>query len=89
MGFCLGGLVAFLTAARGSVDAAVVYHGGDTERYLAESHAIKAPLIMHLGEEDEFISKAAQAQIKAALADMKNVQIFSYPGWMVGKCLRR
>src|SRR5580658_1475757 len=27
---------------------------------------LNAPLLMHLGEEDEFISKAAQAELKAA-----------------------
>jgi carboxymethylenebutenolidase len=37
-------------------------------------------MLMHLGEEDEFISKDAQAQIKAALAGKPNVTIYSYPG---------
>ncbi len=80
MGFCLGGLMTFLTAAREKVDAAVAYHGGDTEKYLDEASNITAPLLMHLAEEDEFISKAAQAQIKAALADKPNVTIHTYPG---------
>jgi carboxymethylenebutenolidase len=35
---------------------------------------------MHLGEEDEFISKAAQAQIKNALASKPNVTVYGYPG---------
>jgi len=35
---------------------------------------------VHLGEEDEFISKAAQAQIKKALADNRNATVYSYPG---------
>jgi hypothetical protein len=34
---------------------------------------------MYLAEEDEFISKDAQAQIKAALADVPGAKIFSYP----------
>ncbi len=80
MGFCLGGLMAFLTAARETIDAAVAYHGGDTESYLGEAGAIAAPMLMHLAEEDEFISKEAQAKIKAALADKPNVEIYSYPG---------
>jgi carboxymethylenebutenolidase len=33
-----------------------------------------------LAEEDEFISKAAWAAIKAALASKKNTTVFSYPG---------
>ena len=51
------------------MDAAVAYHGGDTEKYLGEVDGLHAPLLMHLAEEDEFISKAAQAEIKAALAE--------------------
>src|ERR1700733_7564554 len=68
MGFCLGALMTFLTAVRYGVDAAVAYHGGDTEKYLGELKGFDSPLLMHLAEEDEFISKPAQAEIKAALA---------------------
>jgi carboxymethylenebutenolidase len=35
---------------------------------------------MHLAEEDEFMPMSAQAEIKAALADKRNVTIYSYPG---------
>ena len=80
MGFCLGGLMTFLTAVRYGVDAAVVYHGGDTEKYLGELNGLLGPMIMHLGEEDEFISKPAQAQIKKALANKPNATVYSYPG---------
>jgi carboxymethylenebutenolidase len=80
LGYCLGGLMTFLTAARYGVDAAVVYHGGDTEKYLGEVGGLDAPLLMHLADEDEFISKAAQAQIKTALARKLNARVYSYPG---------
>ena len=70
----------FLAAVRCQVDAAVAYHGGDTEKYLGEVQNLHAPLLMHLGEEDEFISQAAQAQIKAALASKENATVYSYPG---------
>jgi carboxymethylenebutenolidase len=80
LGYCLGGLMTFLTAARYGVDAAVAYHGGDTEKYLGEVDGLHAPLLMHLAEEDEFISKSAQAAIKSALAGKPNATIYSYPG---------
>ena len=80
LGYCLGALMTFLTAARYDVDAAVAYHGGDTEKYLGEVGGLHAPLLMHLGEEDEFISKPAQAAIKAALVRKANATIYSYPG---------
>src|SRR5580692_9566778 len=79
-GYWLGELMAFITAARYEVAAAVAYHGGDTEKYLGEVGSLRAPLLMHLGEEDEFISKAAQTEIKAALAKKPNATVYSYPG---------
>jgi carboxymethylenebutenolidase len=80
LGYCLGGLMTFLTAVRYGVDAAVAYHGGDTEKYLGEADGLHAPLLMHLAEEDEFISKPAQAKIKAALACRPSATVYSYPG---------
>jgi carboxymethylenebutenolidase len=80
LGYCLGGLLVYLTAVRYGVDAGVAYHGGDTEKYLGEVDGLHAPLLMHLAEEDEFISKSAQAQIKAALAGKPNATVYSYPG---------
>jgi carboxymethylenebutenolidase len=80
LGYCLGALMVYLTAVRTNVDAAVAYHGGDTEKYLNEIDALHAPMLMHLAEEDEFISKPAQAQIKAALANKPNATVYTYPG---------
>ncbi|MBB6187527.1 dienelactone hydrolase family protein [Rhodanobacter sp. MP7CTX1] len=80
LGYCLGALMAFMTAVRTDVDAAVAYHGSDTEKYLGETAKLHAPLLMHLGEEDEFIPKTAQAAIKEALAKKPNATVYSYPG---------
>jgi len=80
MGYCLGGLMTFLTAARSKVEAAVAYYGGGTQNYLSDTPNLRSPLIMHLGTEDEFISQDSQAKIKAALKDKGNVTVYSYLG---------
>src|SRR5258707_2599609 len=80
LGYCLGGLMTFLTAAGYNRESSGVYHGGDTEKYLGEVDGLDAPLLMHLAEEDEFISKPAQAEIKTALARKPNATVYSYPG---------
>jgi carboxymethylenebutenolidase len=80
MGFCLGGLMTYLIAVRHNEDAAIAYHGGDTERYIDEAQGIRAPLLMHLAEKDEFISKDAQARIRAALTLVPSAKIYTYPG---------
>jgi carboxymethylenebutenolidase len=81
LGYCLGALMVFMTTVRNDgIDAAVWYHGADTDKYLGEVDGLHAPILMHLAEEDEFISKAAQAEIKAALAKKPNATLYSYPG---------
>jgi carboxymethylenebutenolidase len=80
LGYCLGGMLAFLAAARHPVDAAVAFHGGDTEKYLAEAPAIAGPMLMHLAGEDEFMPREARDAIKAALAGKPQVQVFTYEG---------
>lgn len=79
-GYCLGGLMTFLGAARGAPDAAVAYYGGGTERYVSEADGVKAPLLMHLAGEDEFIGPDARAAIVEALAGRPNVEVHVYPG---------
>jgi carboxymethylenebutenolidase len=81
LGYCLGALMVFMTAVRkDGIAAAVWYHGADTEKYLGEIDGLHAPILMHLAEEDEFISKDAQAAIRAALAKKPNATVYGYPG---------
>jgi carboxymethylenebutenolidase len=81
LGYCLGALMVFMTAVRNArLDAAVWYHGADTDKYLGEADGLHAPLLMHVAEEDEFISKAAQAAIEAVLARKASVTIYTNPG---------
>jgi len=81
LGYCLGALMVFMTAVRNNgIDAAVWYHGADTDKYLGEVDGLHAPILMHLAEDDDFISKTAQAAIRAALAKKPNVTVYSYPG---------
>jgi carboxymethylenebutenolidase len=79
MGFCLGGLLTFLTAVRGGVDAGVCFYGGRTEEFLGEAKALQGPLLMHMGSDDEFLSPAAQRSIQEVLGPL-GAEIHIYPG---------
>jgi carboxymethylenebutenolidase len=79
MGFCLGGLLTNLTAARYGVDAGVAYYGGGTEKYANELSHVRGPLLMHFGGADEYISQDAQARIRAAASSVKSIEIHVYP----------
>ncbi len=80
VGFCLGGLLAFLTATRTDIDASVGYYGVGIERRLAEADKLAAPLLLHIAENDQFVPKEAQALILAALKNHPHVDIYTYPG---------
>jgi carboxymethylenebutenolidase len=80
VGFCLGGLLAYLTATRTDADAAVAYYGVGVENRLTEASALTHGLMLHIAEEDSFVPKAAQAQIVARLSDNPKVVIHTYPG---------
>ncbi len=79
VGYCLGGLLAYLTATRTSIDASVGYYGVGIDNYLAEAGKIKTPLLLHIAEEDGFVNKESQAKVKAALKPPLAI-IHSYAG---------
>ncbi len=80
VGFCLGGLLAYLTATRTDVDAAVGYYGVGIERFTAEADGLSTPLVLHIAEEDQFVPKEAQAEIIAKLDSLSGVELYKYPG---------
>ena len=80
VGFCLGGKMAYLMACRSDTDCNVGYYGVGIEDLLGEAGNIKAPLVLHIAEEDGFVPKEAQAKVKEGLAGNPNVTIHSYPG---------
>jgi carboxymethylenebutenolidase len=80
VGFCLGGLLAFLTATRTDANASVAYYGVGIEGRVAEAEKLANPLLMHIAEEDQFVPKAAQEVILKALKDHPQIEIHTYPG---------
>ncbi len=79
VGYCLGGLLAYLTGARTDIDATVGYYGVGIDNYLGEAGKARQPVLLHVAEEDGFVSKDSQAKMKSALT-ASNYQLVWYPG---------
>jgi carboxymethylenebutenolidase len=79
VGYCLGGLLAYLTATRTDADAVVGYYGVGIDNYLGEASKARKPVMLHIAEEDGFVSKDSQAKMKSALT-ASNFTLHSYPG---------
>jgi carboxymethylenebutenolidase len=62
VGYCLGGKLAYLMAARGTLDCSVSYYGVGIQDLLKESSKIKAPLLMHIAEKDQYVPPDIRAR---------------------------
>jgi len=80
VGYCLGGLLAFLTATRTDADACISYYGVGLEKHVGEADKLARPLLMHIAEKDQFVPPEAQQVILAALKDHPQIQIHTYAG---------
>lgn len=80
IGFCLGGRLAYMTAARTDVDASVGYYAVGIDGLLDEKHAIAHPLMLHIAGADHFVPAEVQAAMHAGLDDHPRVTLHDYPG---------
>ena len=79
VGYCLGGFLAYLTAARTDSDASVGYYGMNIPNFLSEAANIRKPLMLHVAGKDEYNPPEAQKQVSDALAGNGLVTINTYP----------
>ena len=80
VGYCLGGRLAYLLATRSDVSASVGYYGVTIPDYMDEAGNITKPLLLHVAEEDGFVSKDEQAALHAGLDGNELVTIHDYAG---------
>ena len=78
VGYCLGGKLAYLLAARHDPDCSVGYYGVGLETALDEAKDIKTPVTLHIATNDQFCTSEAQAKIHAALDGHFYVTIHDY-----------
>jgi carboxymethylenebutenolidase len=77
VGYCLGGKLAYLAAARGLVDCAAGFYGVGIEGHLAEKPA--CPTLLHFGAEDALVPSEALQAIVHAVASDSRVTVNTYP----------
>lgn len=80
VGYCLGGRLAFMTAARTDVDASVGYYAVGVDNLLREKHAIANPLMLHIPTADHFVPPDVQKAMHEGLDDHPKVTLHDYDG---------
>lgn len=80
VGYCLGGRLAYMTAARTDVDASVGYYAVGIPDLLHEQHAIAHPLMLHIASADGFVTPEQQQAMHDGLAGNAKVTLHDYAG---------
>jgi carboxymethylenebutenolidase len=80
VGFCLGGRLAYMTAARTDVDASVGYYPVGIPNLLGEKQSIAKPLLLHIAGADHFVTPDLQQAMHQGLDDHPHVTLADYPG---------
>lgn len=79
LGFCLGGKLAYLLAARFRPDCSVGYYGVRIDAALDEAVNLRCPLMLHIAGKDQFCPPSTQAKIHEALNTCHLVTLHDYP----------
>lgn len=80
VGYCLGGRLAFMTAARTDINASVGYYGVGIDGLLGEKNAIAHNVMLHIPTADGFVPADAQAAMHEGLDDHPKVELHDYDG---------
>ena len=75
LGFCMGGLLAFVCAARAGVESSVIYYGTRLDQHLELVQDITCPLLLHFAGNDEHISTQTVNKIKMSLSGKDNCRV--------------
>ena len=79
VGFCGGGRLAYLAAARAGVDAAAALYGLGISEHLSELGQVKCPLQLHYGLRDQHVPQQEIDAVAAGVQGRPNVEVFRYP----------
>jgi len=79
LGFCIGGQLAYRTAATGKVDLAVAYYGGGIDQHVDVADQITQPILFHYAGLDTHIPQIAVTEVKSSFTGRANATFFDYP----------
>ena len=79
LGFCMGGRLAYVGAARSGLDAAIGLYGLNISKHLDEAAAIAVPTHLHYGDKDQHVPLAEIEAVARGTAGNPNITIWRYP----------
>ena len=80
VGYCLGGLLAFMSGCQLDIDAAIGYYGVGIEKNLQNANMIRKPIMLHFAEKDGFVPTKTIKELEEKFSNNNLVSIHNYAG---------
>lgn len=80
LGFCLGGGVSYIVAARSDPVTCVSYYGSAVPDALALAGQVRCPILFHFGSADDYIPAGKQQAIREAFAHHPGTEFHVHEG---------
>ncbi|MDX1635208.1 MAG: dienelactone hydrolase family protein [Marinobacter sp.] len=80
LGYCMGGILSYLTAAEGAVDRAVCFYPGNIARHLDKADRVRVPIQFHFAGQDAHITDEHVARTRQAFARHPDASVHVYKG---------
>jgi carboxymethylenebutenolidase len=80
IGFCFGGVMAYLVAAHGDPDVAVSYYGSAVPDLLGLAEQVRCPILFHFGDQDPYLPLERAEQVATAFADRPATEVLIHRG---------
>ncbi len=79
MGYCLGGRLAFMMAEDSDSEVNVSYYGVGLDGLLDGIGRVRAPLLVHIADEDEFFPAEGRQKLVRAVEGHNHISAYTYP----------
>jgi carboxymethylenebutenolidase len=79
MGYCLGGRLAFMMGKQSDAGINVSYYGVGLDSLLGDLSKVRAPLIVHIADQDEFFPPEGRARVIEATKGHPQIKTYVYP----------
>ena len=79
MGYCLGGRLAMMMATDSDADVNVSYYGVGLDDLIPKLPAVKAPLLVHIADNDTFFPAEGRAKVIEAAKGNPHIRACVYP----------
>jgi carboxymethylenebutenolidase len=80
LGFCMGGRLAYELAVAADPDAVVSYYGSGIGQELDVAPEVRAPILFHFGDNDQFLSLDEAHRIRDAFAARSDAEVHMHAG---------